>query len=193
MVKNRDNIRVYGGDDSAVYKAPLASTPPTGLAVPADPWVDAGWLDEDGITEEQKVKTDAKRGHQGGAIVRTTFTEFERTFTFSCIEENAISFGWVYPGAEWKKEGSGNGAYATATLTDSPKIPATAFIIDEFEVEPSSDFTVQKRWIVPKGRVDLSTKVAHKYGEITTFEFTITPEGPVQMITNSPGVVDGAA
>lgn len=188
-MKDRNNVHVFGGDDSGVYIAPLGSQAPAALEAPTAPWKDSGWLGEDGIGLEQKIKKELLRGHQGGAVVRTTFSEFERTFTVTMLESNAVTFGLINPGSKLTV----TDGIARATLSDSPKVKPVAAIFDEFEIEPRADGTfAQVRYICPRGIFDPSIKAEYKYGEVTAYEFEYTPEGPVDIVTNLPGYLAAA-
>lgn len=90
MVKDQDNIHVFGGDDDTVWLAPLGSTLPTTLAAPDVAFVDAGFLGEDGMGLARDADIAELRVHQGGKIVRKKVTSSKKDITFRLVEDNDL-------------------------------------------------------------------------------------------------------
>lgn len=186
MAKNSLNTVIGGGDDSAVFVGTaLGVTPPTGLALPSSTdWADLGWLSEDGVDDEVKWKSDVKRGHQGGKIVRTIYSEPERTFKFQCLEVTALSLGLRFPGVTYTT--ATGVASATQVMNTPQNLP---FIIDEFDAQkPLSGSQLQDRWIIPSATVDPSGTASYKIGDLVVLEFLLTPVdvNAVIHLTNRP-------
>lgn len=101
MATNSANAHAYGDVTQAISTALIGVTAPTlplPTALPAG-WYDLGWLDNDaGLTEAATLQETKKYGWQGGGLVRTLRSQFERPFTFTCLEENAVTLGLLRPG-----------------------------------------------------------------------------------------------
>lgn len=182
---NSMNTVVGGGGDSGVWMAPLGTTGPTNLAEPTDPFKALGWLSEDGVDDELKWKKDDFRGHQGGAIVRSIYSEPERTFKFQCLEHTALTLGLRH-GTTYTTTG---GVAKAVQRASAPK--PFAWVVDEFDAQmPAEGGTwLQDRWVIPNGTVDPSGTLSYKISGMTILEFLLTPVGDVIHYTNRPGVV----
>lgn len=143
MAKNTDNIRIYGGEDSAVYVAPKGTEGPSDLAVPAAGFTELGWLSEDGISIDTDVDATTHRAFQGGTIVRRKKNSVERTISFQCLEETATVLGLFYAGQTAEVTGSGDDVVARINLENQTASDERAFVIDVF------DDGVQQRVVVP--------------------------------------------
>lgn len=101
MATNSANAHAYGDVTQAVSTAIIGTAAPTAplpVPLPAS-WYDLGWLDNDaGLSEGASLQEKKKYGWQGGGIVRTLRSQFERPFTFTCLEENAVTMGLLRPG-----------------------------------------------------------------------------------------------
>lgn len=182
---NALNTVVGGGGDSGVWIAALGSTGPTTLIPPTDPFKALGWLSEDGVDDDLKWKKDDFRGHQGGQIVRSIYSEPERTFKFQCLEHTALTLGLRHPGATYSTTAGVAKAVQKAAAPQS-----MAFVIDEFDAQqPTTGEWLQDRWVIPNGTVDPSGTLSYKISGMTVLEFLLTPVGPVTHMTNRPGFV----
>lgn len=184
-VHHDENIRIYGGDDSAVYSAPKGTAFPIGLELPAIAWADYGLLSEDGITLTQKSDTKEIRVHQGARLARTKVLHTQHGFKFFCSETTAKVLGLVYPAAVFTTDP----ATGLTTITDVEKEKADerAWIIDEF------DEGIQKRLLYTRAQVTARADIAHKADAPTLYEFTVTNYGPIVIVTNDPAVATPAA
>ena len=179
MAKVYDNIRVYGDLESAVYVADKGSTLPTDLAEPAAPFVELGWLSEDGIGEDRSEDVQTFRAYQGGTIVRRKKTSVEDSITFQCLEETATVLGLRYAGQTVDTSTPG---VAHITVANQTKDDPRAFVVDVVD----GDYT--KRYVIPVGYVGTGS-VVHSNSAMTVYEFTVTIQGDYDIITDSPGVV----
>lgn len=179
-VKDLTNILGGGGDDSAVWIAPLGSTGPTTLADPAVAFKSAGWLSEDGISFARSEDRLVFRGHQGGAIVKRKTASADDTFKFQCLETTALVLGLVYKGAA-PTVATGVATIAVANQTASDD---RAFVLDEF----LDDGSVM-RYVVPQGSAELTAEIAWKHNDLTVYEFTVGVIGDYKIITDAPAVV----
>jgi len=130
MAINTSNYHAYGDISQRILTAPLGVAGPTSplpANLPAG-WYDLGWLDDDsGLTENSDLQVDDKYGWQGSSLVRTLKSKAKKTFTFQCLEENAVTLGLLRPASTPTTTGataevqtvtiSGTGTAGTWTLT----------------------------------------------------------------------------
>lgn len=90
MVKDQDQIHVFGGDDDTVWLGPLGSTLPTGLAPPDPAIEDVGFLGEDGMGLTRDADVTELRVHQGAKVVRKKVTSSKKDVTFRMVEDNSV-------------------------------------------------------------------------------------------------------
>ena len=93
--------------DGIVSTAPYStSTPPTSSASTlAAPWVDLGYVSEDGVTEATAQSSEKIRAWQKGKAVRTVITEGETTYQLVLIQTNKDTVA-LYYGADVASDGS---------------------------------------------------------------------------------------
>jgi hypothetical protein len=122
MAINLQNVHAYGDITQRVLTAPLgvaAPTSPLPSAIPAG-WYDLGWLDDDaGLTENSDLTTTEKYGWQGSSLVRTLKSQAKKSFTFSCLEENAVTMGLLRPASTPTTTGT-TAEVQTITITGTP-------------------------------------------------------------------------
>ena len=122
MAINTQNAHAYGDVTQRILTAPLGVAGPTSplpANLPAG-WYDLGWLDDDsGLAEASDQTTDEKYGWQGSGLVRTTKSKSKKTFTFSCLEENAVVLGLARPASAPVTTGA-TAKVQTVTITGSP-------------------------------------------------------------------------
>lgn len=187
MVKNRENIRIYGDDESAVHVAPKGTTGPTGLAAPGVGFEELGWLSEDGVDLDRNEDVQEFKGWQGGKLLRKKITSVDDTFKFQCLEETALSLGLYYKGQAPAVTGVGAAAVATITVTNQAVSDERAWVVDAF------DGGVQKRYIISSGEVTSRATVGHKNSDMTIYEYTVTIYGDYTLLTNNPAVTGDPA
>lgn len=183
MAKNRDNARIYGGDNDAVWCAAKGSTPPTGLGAPTTPWEEVGWLDEDGgIEANREAETKLFRGHQGGKIVRTKKGSPTNTFKFTALEETKLVLGLVYGDITWVTAS----AVATGTPTGTNTSDERAWIVDTHD--ETSNPAVHTRKVWPVGTAEITAAYKAHNSEMTMYEITVTCyEDPI-IVSNNPAL-----
>lgn len=178
MAKVYENIHIYNGLDSEVAVAPKGTTFQEGIGAAAAPLEEVGWLSEDGISEETSADSEPFRAFQGSTIVKRIIPEAETTFTFQCLEANAVVHGLKTRGATTTIE-----AGVAMTVRDR---------------ETAVDERVWRiRTIADDGTESVSIFVGtHSPGsiektatELTVYEFTVSPVGHVTEYTNHPGIV----
>ena len=93
--------------DGIVSTAPNGtSTPPTSaVSALANPWVDLGYVSEDGVTEATAQSNEKIRAWQNGKAVRTVITEGETSYQLTLIQTNKDTVA-LYYGADVAADGS---------------------------------------------------------------------------------------
>lgn len=181
MAKNLANIRIYGGEEGGVWCAPTGTTGPTDLAAPGVGFSEVGWLSENGLDTEQKADQKTFKGWQGGTIVKVSTSGAVRTFAFECLEETAVVLGLVYPGLTFAT----TTGIARGTVPGGIKTVEKAWVFDA--VDSVDGYT--KRYVVPLGVVDPSSKASHKFDDMTIYGFTVTVIGDFDIVTDSPSIL----
>ena len=182
-MKNYDNIRVYGDLDSGVFVGDKGATLPDDLAEPSE-HTELGWLSEDGINFDRSEEANSFRAHQGGTVVRRKKNSVEDSFTFQCLEETAEAMGLRYAGQKPVLTETDSGV-ARITVKDQTRDDARSWVVDEF------DGDVHTRYLIGVGHAG-SGSLVYSNSAMTVYEFTVTIIGDYEILTNSPGVVDGA-
>lgn len=93
------NIQTYGDTQMQIATAPLTA-PPITAAPPAGlptGWVALGWIDATGVSEAVTQNETKTYGWQGNSLLRILRTQFEHPFTFTALEENAVTAGLRNP------------------------------------------------------------------------------------------------
>ena len=182
MAKVRDNIRIYGDDEGAVFVADKGTTGPTDLTAPGVGFEELGWLSEDGVDLDRNEDVQEFKGWQGGKLLRKKITSVDDTFKFQCLEETAAVLGLYYKGQVPTVTGTGAAAVAKITVTNQAVSDERAWVVDAFDGE------VQKRYVVPSGEVTARATISHKNSDMTIYEFTVTVYGDYDLYTNAPAV-----
>lgn len=174
MAKNRENARIWGADlEGGVWHAPKGTTAPDwedGITEPTTPWVEFGWLGEDGVEFEQSTDTESLKAWPGASLMRKVTTSLERTWKFMALEETAATLGFVHPGLTFAETAPGSGVYkGTVPETHQPKEVAAIFF---FKDGPNL-----KAAVCPSVTFDLTSAVPHKFDDLTAYEFTATTLG----------------
>lgn len=164
MVKNTDNVRVYGDITSAVYVGNKGTTPPTDpTAAPGVGFTELGWLSDDGLTEVRDVSSDQKRAWQGGALVRTVRSSDTRRFKFVAWETTKTTLGLMRPGST-PTTTTGITTTAVKAFTGSDQ---RAWIIDQ------RDGAINVRKVVANGEVVEVGDIKSSNGDVVAYEMTV--------------------
>jgi hypothetical protein len=122
MPKNVNNA--FAPSDYAVSTAPQTASLPAVLAtsssvlnLPAG-WFDIGYLSDNGITEAHAYN-ETKVFDMAGALLRVLRNQEERTWTFECVENDAVVHGLMYPGSSVSTTG-GTAEVQTVTISGGP-------------------------------------------------------------------------
>lgn len=187
MAKNRDNIRIYGDDDSGVWLAAKGATAPTEEALidRTDPagFTEAGWLSEDGIDLDRDSDSNDFNAYQGGAIVRSKRSSTKDSFKFVCLEETAVSLGLYYAGQTPEDVTPGtvtDRKLSKYTVTNQTASDERAWVVR------FTDGINAKYLVVPVGEVSDRATISHKNTDLTMYEFTVTIFGDYDLYTVAP-------
>lgn len=178
MAKTEANIHAYGDLENAVYVAPKGTSVPADLATPAGAFNEVGYISEDGVSESIETNSETFRAWQGSTVVRKSITSSDRTFSFSCLEENAITQGLKYRG---QSPTAGTGI-STVTVKDQTKTDERAWVIDLYDGDH------QKRYGIARGFYEVTGEQTYSASGITMLEITVTPIGEYTEITSVPAV-----
>lgn len=149
----------------AVYVAPLNSTLPTDATTALDAaFVSLGYISEDGLTNSNTASTEDVKAW-GGDVVATLQTEKPDTFKFKLIESyNTDVLKTVY--------GSSN---VTGTLATGITVTANADeqTPQEWAIEMVLSGGINKRVVIPNGKVTEVADIVYSDGEVIGYEVTV--------------------
>jgi hypothetical protein len=181
MAVNAANARIWGNDKDAIFLAAVGATMPTGIAIPGTGFTDVGWLDSEGITFTPNAQVSEHRGHQGGAVVRTTVSESDLSIKFTCLETTALTLGLVN---NIKTTNNANGI-TTMTANAAFKVLRRAAVVDVYDAD---DDLIYERYCFPVLEIGERAEVKKTRSGITTYTFTGKVIGDYTIITKQPGL-----
>lgn len=158
MALDATNVSVAG--DGIVAVGPLTATAPTGLGVLPTGFVDLGYISEDGVTESTEQSVEKIKAWQRNAVVRSTVTEGETTFSFTMIETKRETIELAF-GATVDEDGS-------YVKNPGKERPRKSFIIDVIDGD-----RVERQYI-PDGQVTELGEITRANGEAVGYEVTIS-------------------
>lgn len=174
MAIDAANALSGGGDGTGVWVAPKGSTPPAAGADPTAPWVEIGWLADDGVSWDRSEDRKVIRGHQGGAVVKRLTASVDDTIKFVALETNAATVGLQFKGAT-ATVATGVATYHVADQTHNDE---RAFFVREVMDDGSYE-----EYVVPNGSTE-SGGIVYKTDELTAREFTLGINGDYDYRTN---------
>lgn len=162
MAQTIEEVRV--GVDGVVSSAPLGSTAPTTInSALASPWVDLGYVSEDGVTESNSTTTETVKAWQRAAIVRTLVTEGTTTFALQLLQTNAATLAEYY-GISSADIGVDGSFVSTAAVSR----PTRAYVIDVID----GDNLIRK--YIKNGQITEVGDQVFQNGAPIGYEITIT-------------------
>jgi hypothetical protein len=182
-MKNADNVRIYGGLDDAVWIAPLGTTLPVTLALDLpSPWVELGWLSEDGIPLSMTTDVQSFRGHQGGSLIRRKVVSTEKGISFTALEESPVVAKMYYGAADPVLLSPG---VARMDLPESVGAQSYAAVVQLTDEDVVKFLCIE--------RLDLGERedVAHAGTDITGYGITGAIIGDAYILTNAPAFLEG--
>lgn len=126
--KTADEVRV-AVDGIVSVALSTATAPTTATSTLPSPWVDLGYVSEDGVTETTEISSDKIRAWQNAKVVRTSITEAAVTWTMTLIQTNADTVGLYYNGVV-----DADGSIVIDPTKDRPTIQANIDVIDGDEI-----------------------------------------------------------
>lgn len=169
MAKNADLARIYGGDDDAIWLAPIG-TDTTAITITTDLSADAafeevGWLETDtGFTESATGSVEKKRAHQGNRVIRTRISESGTTIAFVALEDKAQTRELRYD----ITSSSTTLGVRTEERTPGQKVAKRVCVIDKFDAD---DDTVQERTIIDVFEISANGDRTYVNADIAAFPF----------------------
>lgn len=180
MAKVRDNVRIYGDQDSEVFFAPLGTALPNTLTGMDQAFKSVGWLSEDGITAGISVDTKKLKGFQGGATIRTKNTSTEKTLTFQMMEENPNVTALYY----------GHGAVVKSGQHARVDMPESIPVIERACVVKVVDGNVTRLDCYERVQITERGEVVYKNEDSTVYEVTAEILGASYFLTNAPAFTE---
>lgn len=183
-MKNLDNIKLYGGEDSAVlfgFKGDAFTLPQT-LEDELDPLLqDVGWINEDGVNIEVSVDSGQIIGWQGGTAVLFPVTGSSKTFGFTAMEDTPLVAKMFYGASD-----------PVAAGVDAARIdlPGSMRAIEGAAVVKTVAGDVVKYYVAPLVSITDRGSVGHSNTDPTTHQMTLAIRGDAYVITNHPAYVE---
>lgn len=151
-------------DAPDLYVADVGTTAPTTLAASFGVgWTAVGLLGEDGLTvSRDQETTDAFAW--GSILMRTLKKNHKLTFQVVLMEDNATTFGLIYPGS----------TTATASGIDTRTVKVPTSNIKAFGFDLKDGGASVKRIIIPTAEVTEVGDIVYSDGAVTGYAATIT-------------------
>lgn len=181
---NLDCAEVRVGLTGHLYTAPVGTEAPTDLTTtPTTPWVDLGYLTEDGVSMSVDSDREDFTPWQSTSPCRSVVTTQTNTWTFTLMQRNADTLRLAFGGGSIVAgEADGQWIYTPPAVG----LSEVAFILD---VE---DGTIMDRWIAYRANPALGGEVNFSKADPTTFELEVTllDASPArwQLVGNDPNV-----
>lgn len=186
--KNIDNIKIYGGEDSAVYfafkKRGQTITLPQSLDDIIDPaFEDTGWLTEDGAEVQVNVDSGEIKAWQGGTSVLFPVTGSSRATSFTAMEDTPLIAKMFYGASDPALVDPG-----TARVNLPGAIPP----VEGAAIIKATSTDVIKYYVVPLVTVTDRGNVGHTSTDPTTHQMTLGWRGDAYVLTNHPSYIEKA-
>ena len=154
------------GVTGAAFVAPISTTLPTGLAVPAGTYTDLGAISDEGLTETRSEDRQEWTPWQSTSPIRTEITSATKTFQITCWEskKETISLYYQVPVADMVE--------ATGVVSfDEPARPEQDVRLWLFDVFDGAN---QRRFICPRAEVTERGDIVYASAEMIGYQMTIT-------------------
>lgn len=169
MAKQAELARIWGGDNDAIWLAPVG-TDTSAITIDTDLSADeafeeVGWLESDtGLTETATGSVEKLRGHQGNRVIRTRVTESGTTIAFVALETKAQTRELRYD----IKSASTTAGVRTEQRSPGQKIARRVAVIDTFDAD---DDTVKERTIIDVFEISPNGDLTKVNSEISAYPF----------------------
>lgn len=141
MAEKKEATHVTVAGYGSVWVAPEGTTLPTGITEPAAPFVDIGYIGEDGAQITMSREQEEIYAWQSGDPVRVLVTQEPKTIAFELLEFDRESLELAFRGGTWG--GTDPGPY-TYTPPAGGGSDVRAMVIDGL------DGTAQVRFLFPR-------------------------------------------
>lgn len=163
---NYDDTLVRLGVTGQFRVAPFGSTAPTGMAAYAAPWVDLGWISDEGITENRETDTTPFTPWQSNSPIRVATTSdiisFATTLWTTSFDTISLYFKTK---AEDMTETAGVVEFVDGDIKDPDR---RAFGVDVV------DGIYARRALIPNGEVTEREGLTYKKDELIGYPVTVT-------------------
>lgn len=151
----------------SLHSAPKGTTlPVTARSALASPWIDQGFIGEDGFTQSENRATDKKYAF-GGKLVKVLQKEYTVTLKFSFMESiNAVVLKSVY-GAENVTIGSTVDTGEIIVTKNSKPAPHAAWVVDVL------DGDALQRTVVPDGQITEIADIKKLSSDVIVYTVTL--------------------
>lgn len=182
--KNLDNIKLYGGEDSAVlfaFKGDGAVLPQD-LDSEIDPALqDVGWISEDGVNIEVSVDSGEIIAWQGGTAVLFPVTGSSKTIGFTAMEDTPLVAKMFYGASDPVAAGVGGARI---------DLPGAMRAVEGAAVVKTVAADVVKYYVAPLVSITDRGTVGHSNTDPTQHEMTLAVRGDAYVITNHPAYLE---
>lgn len=164
MAFEAGDIRVAG--NATIYVAPVGTAFPAFGVAPAAPWLDLGYVTEDGITANYGREITEIYAMQSVEPVRIIATRMPKTIAFALMQQGRLQFELAMGGGEWAADGA-----ATDVFRFTPPDPS---VVDEkamLVVFSDGGFTYQFEYKRVQNREGVETKMVRE--DALTFPVTM--------------------
>jgi hypothetical protein len=181
---NLDCAEVRVGLTGHLYVAPVGTAAPLDLDVtPPAPWVDLGYLTEDGVSMSVDSDREDFTPWQSTSPCRSVVTSQTNTWTFTLMQRNADTLRLAFGGGTIV---AGTAAGSWIYTPPPVGLSEVSFVLD---VE---DGPIRDRWIAYRANPALGGEVNFTKSDPTTFEVEVTllDANPArwQLVGNDPNV-----
>lgn len=158
------------GVTGAVRVGDVGIVIPTGMEAWGDEWLDAGYISDDGLSEELDEDSETFTPWQSSTPIRTETTRSARTFQFTCWESNftTVSLYYRVDAEDMSVDGEGADAVVSFDEKGKPKRQLRAFGFDMI------DGNYHRRAICPYAEITERGSVTYKSDELVAYELTVT-------------------
>lgn len=189
---NNANVRVYGSMFDAIWWAPLTAEFPVINTVEdllkdfAAPWVNIGWLNEDGIPLQVSTNIEEMGGHQGGTMLRTKVTQTKKGFQIGALEEAPQVTQLFFDHGAPVAHGTGGGLARVELPKGIGTVAGKSMVI-------TADDDIVK--VIRSTRTEIGERedVGHTNSAIAGYTMSAAMVGETDIITNAPAYVSAIA
>lgn len=165
-----DTSEIVVAAGSVVASAPAGTALPALGTFPAAPWVDLGYISEDGVTWTESPEEETLRAWQSPDPVKVILTALSRTFGFALMQWDPKVLEFVIGGVSSHVTGPPVGGQFVPSKSGRPEVALVIRWLWE---------TYETQLYVPRGKVtgDVDTALVRSTSANFAATFTATPSG----------------